>query len=129
MHKQSSSEAAWALLTEGVTSARLEIHRLKHLVRRAEQLVAKSAQREHLYQVAGDIIVALPKRIQTAERVLDRTALALSVMGQEFLKARLPLSDKQQVEEAVESAFGGTKEVYSSKRVAQRYFHDKARRS
>lgn len=102
-----SSQAAWALLTEGVTAARIEAHRLRHLLSRAEQLVEKSSHKEHLYQVAGDIILGMPQRLTALEQNLDKTSLALSKMGESFLESRLPLSDKTEVEEAVESAFGG----------------------
>ena len=79
--KVASSEVAWALLMEGVTEARVELHRLKHLTSRCMKLVESSTSRDHLYQVAGDIIQDVPKRISRIENVLDRTALALSGMG------------------------------------------------
>lgn len=119
--KNASSEAAWALLTEGVASARVEAHRLKHLINRAEKLVEQSAAKEHIKQMAGDILLAVPQRLSQLERHLDRTALALSKMGEDFLEARLPLSDKNEVEEAVQPAFGGGKMRTSVDRLAQRW--------
>jgi len=104
--KQASSEAAWALITEGVTSARLEAHRLRHLISRGLALAEGSPEKDHIYQMAGDIILGLPKRLARLETVLDRTSLALSKMGEDFLSARLPLSEKQLVEDTVESAGG-----------------------
>lgn len=106
-HKQSSSAAAWALITEGVVAARIEAHRLKHLVNRAMKLVEQSDHAEHLHQIAGDLILAAPRRLEKLELDLDRTSLALAKMGESFLEARLPLHDKTQVEEAVKPAFGG----------------------
>lgn len=100
--RQASSQAAWTLIMEGATAARLETHRLSHLIRRALALVQTSEQKEHLHQVAGDIIQALPKRMLALETNLDRTLLALSDMGQDFLRARLPLEDKTLVDEALE---------------------------
>lgn len=105
-NKQSSSQAAWALLMEGVTRARVDTHRLRHMINRALSLVESSEEKEHLYQVAGDIIVGIPDRFDQLEIDLDRTSLALSKMGSEFLESRLPLSEKTMVDEAVESAFG-----------------------
>jgi len=105
-NKQASSQAAWALLMGGVAHARVDAHRLKHLINRAIRLVDASEEKEHLYQVAGDIIVGIPKRLGQLEIDLDRTGLALSKMGAEFLSARLSLSDKAMVDEAVEPAFG-----------------------
>lgn len=124
--KEASSEVAWALLMEGITEARVELHRLKHLTTRCMKLVESSARRDHLYQVAGDIIQDVPKRISRIENVLDRTALALSGMGDKFLSARLPLSDKLKVEEATLPAFGGSLQR-SSKRVARIYLQRKLR--
>jgi hypothetical protein len=121
--KQASSEAAWALLTEGVTSARLEVHRLRHLVKRGLKLVDVSHEREHIHQVAGDLLQAIPKRIHQLEVVLDRTSLALSKMGEDYLTARLPLDEKQLVEDAVEPAGG-----FKKSRI-QRVAHEWMRRS
>ena len=128
--KQASSQAAWALITEGVTSARLEAHRLQHLINRGLKLVEsvkreddRSCCTEHLYQVAGDLIIAMPKRLLKLEQDLDRTALALSKMGEGYLSARLPIGDKTLVEEAVDSAsFGGGRRKSSPvDRVASRW--------
>lgn len=117
--KTASSQAAWALITEGVTQSRLEAHRLRHLSNRALKLVQSSDQREHLYQAAGDIITALPERLAALEQVIDRTALVLSKMGENFLEARLPLSEKQLVNETLSPAFGGGM-TRSSEPAAQR---------
>lgn len=117
--KDASSQAAWALLTEGVTKARVEAHRLQHLLSRATQLVEASEEKEHLYQVAGDIITAAPKRLDQVLLALDRTSLALSKMGIEFLESRLPLGDKTMVAEAVEAAFGGSRSKDSDDPIAR----------
>ena len=127
--KTASSQAAWALLTEGVTRARLEAHRMQHLLTRVTALIEDSDQKEHIYQVAGDILEAMPKRMDGLEIALDRTSLALSKMGQEFLESRLPLSEKTLVEEAVESAFGVNKTKHSmASRVAAKYLSGKVTR-
>jgi hypothetical protein len=116
--KQASSQVAWALITEGVVSARVEAHRLKHLINRAIQLVKESDHAEHLQQVAGDLVQAAPRRLERLEMNLDRTSLALSKMGEKFLEARLPLHDKNMVEEAVTPAFGGGGHRYGSQEAA-----------
>lgn len=119
--KSASSQAAWALLTEGVTQARVELHRLQHLMTRSQMLVDGSDEKEHIYQVAGDIILAVPERMERIRITLDRTALALSKMGETFLTARLPLSEKLMVDEAVESTFGKAQLRESAMRVARRF--------
>jgi hypothetical protein len=120
-HKQASSQAAWALITEGVVAARIEAHRLKHLVNRAMKLVEQSDHTEHLHQVAGDLILAAPRRLEKLELDLDRTSLALAKMGESFLEARLPLHDKTQVEEAVKPAFGGGGMRYAVEQLSLRW--------
>lgn len=122
--KNASSQVAWALLTEGVTKARIEAHRLEHLINRAQKLVDTSEEKEHLYQVAGDILEAVPKRFEQLIIALDRTSLALAKMGEEFLESRLSLSDRTMVDEAVEAAFGKSSPKQSLKaRVADRYLN------
>lgn len=124
-HKTASSQAAWALITEGVVAARVEAHRLKLLVSRAQKLVEQSDHKEHLHEVAGDLILGVPQRLEALELDLDRTSLALAKMGETFLEARLPLGDKNQVEEATMPAFGGSTTRYAAQgavdRVAARY--------
>ena len=126
-HKYASSQAAWALLTSGVSSARVEAHRLQHLVNRALKLIEQSEHKEHFYQEAGDLIQAVPQRLEQLERDLDRTSLALSKMGEQFLESRLPLHDKVEVDEAVQSTFGGgTLKHTAVDRVAVRYLISKS---
>lgn len=119
--KDASSQAAWALLTEGVSAARLELHRLQHLVNRALELVQASEQREQFHRMAGDIIVAIPKRLEQAQTHLDRTSYALSKLGEDFLASRLSISDKTIVEEAVDPAGNGPMRATLSERVAARW--------
>jgi hypothetical protein len=124
--RNASSQAAWALLTEGVSKSRVETHRLEHLIGRSLRLVERSPEREYLYQVAGDIIMGLPARLNALKTTLDRTSLALSKMGVDFLESRLPLSEKVLVDEAVQSAFGKANPRHSAliSRVADRYLQD-----
>ena len=120
-----SSQAAWALLTEGVTSARLEAHRLRLLLTRALTLCEKSKARDHLYEVAGDVIQGVPTRLDTLERELDRTSYALSVLGSDHLRDVLPMTDRKLVDDATEHArpFGGSTPRASAGRVADRHLH------
>lgn len=120
--KTASSQAAWALLNEGVSQARLDAHRIQHLMTRCLKLVEASKEKDHIYQVAGDIIMGLPKRLDHLEMVLDRTSLALAKMGETFLESRLPISEKALVDEAITSAFGGSSKRGSMEtRISQRY--------
>ena len=123
--KYSSSQSAWALLTGSVSEARVEAHRLRHLVNRGQHLVDKSNFRDHLYEVAGDLVLGMPERLSKLEAVLDRTSYALSLMGEEFFKGRLPLGDREMVDEAIR--FSQTP-FPSSRRVASQFFRRQASR-
>ena len=104
MKKKSSSQASWSILSEGVSSARVEAYRLRHLVNRAMAIIEQSVAKDHLYQVAGDIIMGVPSRLDRIEQTLDRTSYALAKMGDAHLKQRLPIHDREMVEESIERA-------------------------
>jgi hypothetical protein len=120
--KTAAPKATWALLAQGVSAARLEAHRLHHLMTRATKLVEKSNQKEHIYQVAGDILQVAPRRMETLERHLDRLSYILSVLGTDHLRDLLPIADRAMVDDAVEGAgaFGPSMNK-SSARVAEQY--------
>jgi len=124
--RKASSQAAWALLTEGVSEARVLTHRVRHMLDRAQAAAAESADREAIYRALGDLLEGAPERLDNLERVLDRTGYALSKMGEEFLKGRIPLDDRYEVDEAVKAVPGfspGTrrKSSPSPSRVTERY--------
>jgi len=125
--KKASSQAAWALLTCGVSESRVLAHRIRHLADRIQEL-ADSDQSEILYQLLGDVIDGLPLQVNSLERTLDRTSYALSKMGQEFLKGRISLSDRTHVEEAVRATEGFAKGA-NPQRVANRHKTKVARRT
>ncbi len=120
--QSSSSYASWSLIMEGVSSARVEAYRLRHLLNRTMSLVEESVAKDHLYQVGGDIIMGFPERLHRLEQTLDRTSYALSKMGVSHLKERLPLSDREKVEEGIERAAPLSPFMRkASQRVAARY--------
>jgi hypothetical protein len=86
-------------------------------------MVEKSEEREHIWQVAGDVIQGIPDTLSSAERALDRTSYALSVMGEDFLRGRLSFDDRARVDGAVKtSPFSGNRGKDSmASRVARRY--------
>lgn len=114
------SQVDWALLVEGVSSARLEAHRLRHLLNRAMALVQNSEKRDHIYQVAGDVVLGIPKRLDKLDSDLDRTLLALTGMGKDFLRARMTIEDKTLLDEASTSAPAMSVKQSSAARIARR---------
>jgi hypothetical protein len=85
-------------------------------------LAEASEERDHLYQVAGDIIEGLPDALNSAEEALDRTSYALAVMGEDFLKGRISLDDRARVDGALRTApFASRDKESSPKRLASRF--------
>lgn len=98
-----TSDAGWALITQGVTAARVDAHRLRKLLSQAQNLIEKSPHKDHFYQVAGDLIMGVPGALDRLERALDRTSYALAKIGEDHLKDRLSISDRAMVEDATQN--------------------------
>ena len=56
------SQAGWALIAGGVNAARVDAHRLHQYVTKILKIVETSPEKEHLYRMAGDLIVATAGR-------------------------------------------------------------------
>lgn len=121
--RKKASQASWALVTEGVATARVEAHRLRHVLNRALRLVKDSDERDHLHQVAGDLILAGPQRLDALEKSLDRASYILSVMGKNHLRNRLTSLERSFVDDAVQGStpFNPIMVKASAERVARRY--------
>lgn len=110
----------------------MEAHRLRHLMNRGLKIVETESEerREHLYQVAGDLIEAAPTRLAKLESLLDKTQYALAKMGDDFFSSRLSIDDKTEVSEAIEHSAHpfskSVKESASARSVASAYLHRKA---
>jgi hypothetical protein len=102
--KQAGSQAGWALICGQVNAARVEAHRIHQLLNKVLAIVDKSSHRDHIYQVAGDLIEVIPRRLENLETDLDTAGYALSKMGEDHLKDRLPVSSRALVDETVEGA-------------------------
>lgn len=114
------TQVAWALLSEATAAARLEAHRLRHLVHRGMTLVDESPEKDHIYQVAGDLMMAVPRRLEALETHLDRLSYSLSVLGTDHLRERLPMSDRVLVDEAAHKS-----RPFSASRVADRFLNQR----
>ena len=123
MQKRSSSQSSWALLASSVASARVESHRIRHLVNRGQKIVDNSEAKDHLYEVAGDLLLGIPTRLTHLERLLDRTSYALSIMGDEFFRGRLSIDDKEMVDQAVKYSQSPFPDV---RKVASKYLRKQA---
>jgi len=101
MDKKSSSQASWALLAQGVSTARVESHRLRHLVNRALKIIEASENKDAFYEYGGDLIEGIPRRLDNIESSLDRTSYALTQLGDNFLRGRLSIDDREMVKETI----------------------------
>lgn len=119
MPKEATNPVIWSLLTQGVTSARVDLHHLQHFLERAADLVESSDHREHIFEVAGDIVTGAPGKLESALRHLDRTLYALSALAQKEGKNQLPFEDRSQVDTAIHDG------KCSASRVASQYLEAK----
>ncbi len=91
-------------------------------------VIEDSEARDHIYQIAGDILLAFPRRMESLERNLDRLSYALSVLGTDHLRERLPMSDRAVVDEATHRSRPFTDSEFSrtTARVAARFLIETA---
>lgn len=88
---------------EGVSTARVDLHRLRLLLDRAQAIVDASPHKEQLWQSAGDLIMGIPSKLHDLELSLDRTSYAMVMMGESFLRGRIPLQDRNRVDEGMKA--------------------------
>lgn len=124
MDKKASSQASWALLAQGVTTARVEAHRLRHLVNRAMKMIEASPHKDTFYEYGGDIIEGMPRRLDNIESELDRTSYALTQMGDKFLRGRLSIDDRELVKETVTTHRNRVRIKKMAQQVCDRYLEN-----
>jgi hypothetical protein len=89
-------------LQEELSDARLRLDELKGYVVRALALVNGSQQRDQLYALAGDLILAIPECILKAERALEATAMAVNKIDYEELRQVLRPEKVDELERILE---------------------------
>lgn len=89
-------------LQEELSDARLRLDELKGYIVRALDLVNGSQQRDSLYAVAGDLILAIPECILKAERALEATAMAVNKIDYEELRQVLRPEKVDELERVLE---------------------------
>ena len=99
MKKKATSQASWSILSEGVSSARVEAHIVRtHLNQLVEAIKAHPQLAEEIYKRCGDNFEAMPKHLSKLERSLDRTNYALISMGSDWYRQRLTHEDREMVD-------------------------------
>ncbi len=99
--KKASSQASWSILSQGVSSARVEAHIVRtHMNQMIEAIKDNPQLAEEIYKRCGDNFEALPKHLSKLERSLDRTNYALISMGSDWYRQRLTHEDREMVDMA-----------------------------
>ena len=95
-----SSQASWAILSSGVSQARVEAHIIRLTVNQLLNSLEKSPLKEDFYKHVGDNLQALPAHLSKLERNLDRTNYSLITMGSDWYRQRLVHEDREMVDMA-----------------------------
>lgn len=69
-----------------LSKARLCTENIKHLVVRSIKLIQDSGQRDHFYEVAGDIIHSLPAELSGLETALNSAAISVNKLDYEEIR-------------------------------------------
>lgn len=90
----------WMTILQAVSTARLEIHRLRQSF---DEVMTQTKQNpevaEGVFAEVGDTLMGLPERIQTIEGALDRASLLVVSDLEGLLRAGMPISDLNMIEE------------------------------
>ncbi len=90
MSNSSGKEAGAVLyLVEELGDARLRCDQLVRYIDRAVQLVDKSPEKDHIFEVAGDLLRAIPETAFKLNKALQAVALAAGRIDYEELKQEL----------------------------------------
>lgn len=88
MHKTASGGAI-LYVQEELSDARLRCSELKRMISGVLDIVNKSDQKDHLYAVAGDVIISIPDTLLRLEKALEASALAVNKLDYEDLRQSL----------------------------------------
>lgn len=122
MKKQSASQTSWSLISAGVSSARVEAHRVQVAINQIIEAIKGSKIEDEVYRLCGDAITMLPDATANIERELDKTSYALIKLGDAFYRQRLPHQDRELVDITSQYA-----PFPSPKKVATQYLKGRVR--
>lgn len=86
-------------LLKEVSDSLATTHKVKTLLNRAIEIVNASEEKEHIYQVAGDIIINLPKKLDRLENTLTKILYFLNIYMRKDLRTFLSVEDKSEIDE------------------------------
>jgi hypothetical protein len=89
---------------EELTDARLRCEQLKRYIQDAVQLVEKSPQRDHIFEVAGHLLHGIPEALFKLDKALGATALAATKLDYDEIKQTLKPEKVEELERALEDS-------------------------
>jgi hypothetical protein len=104
VNKRRTKEASGisVFLLEELGDARLRCGQLKRYLDEAVNLIEKSAQRDHFFEVAGHLIYGIPETMLRMEKALHAAAMAAAKWDYEMIKDELRPEKADQLEAALE---------------------------
>lgn len=98
--KYSSHDANLLMLSKELSDTKIKVDKLKRIINHAYALVQKSKEKEHLYEVAGDIIVSAPNLIDQIDRSTSKLLYNVSDIIKDKYSNSLSSDDKFSLEES-----------------------------
>src|SRR5262245_32373289 len=95
---QTKEASALVYLTEELSDARMRCDQLLRYVDRATKLIEKSSHKDHLFEVAGDLIRAIPETTFKLHKALQAVALAANRIDYEEIKQDLRPEKAEELE-------------------------------
>jgi len=89
-------------LIEELGDARLRCAQLKRYIKEATELIEKSPQRDHFFEVAAHLIHGIPDTLFKLEKALDASALAAGRLDYEEIKDTLKPEKADELEDVME---------------------------
>lgn len=96
--EQQKTAGALVYLIEELGDARMRCDQLLRYVERGTKLIEKSAQKEHLFEVAGDMIRGIPETSFKLHKALQAVALAANRIDYEEIKQDLRPNKVEELE-------------------------------
>jgi len=99
--RQKTASGMTVYLMEELGDARLNCAHLTHYIDLARQLVEKSDHQDHIFEVAGHLLQAIPEHLFKLEKSLQAVALAADRLDYEEIKQELRPEKVEELERAL----------------------------
>jgi hypothetical protein len=91
------------LLTKDITQIITEVYKLQIYIKRAITVIESLSEedKERVYQVAGDLIEAVPVTLKKVDILLSKILYAINIVWRKELKVALPFDERSEVESLI----------------------------